>query len=77
MQRCCPHSCKTGAFTREDCKSAKGYGTCIYPNDAQCDKLKFSTVPNDRTGSKKHVKEGKNIEIVPQKILVFRLSYLG
>ena len=66
MKRCCPDSCKTGAFTREDCKSATGYGTCIYPNDAQCDKSGFSTVSDDPTGSKFYVKDDKKIEIVRQ-----------
>ena len=36
MRRCCPDSCNTGNFTKEDCLRFGGAGTCIYPNDAQC-----------------------------------------
>ena len=43
MKRCCPEACKTGKFTEYDCNSAKGSGTCIYPNVAQCGKVGEST----------------------------------
>ena len=43
MKRCCPEACNTGKFTEVDCKFAKGSGTCIYPNDAQCGKVGEST----------------------------------
>ena len=36
MRRCCPVSCTSGVFTEEDCLAYAGDGTCIYPNDAQC-----------------------------------------
>ena len=47
FRRCCPESCKTGSFTRDDCDSfdpSYEYnrfhsGTCIYPNEAQCDSV--------------------------------------
>ena len=30
MMRCCPETCNTGAFTREDCNGYDGFGKCIY-----------------------------------------------
>ena len=36
MMRCCPEACNTGTFTEEDCNGFGGLGTCVYPNDAQC-----------------------------------------
>ena len=36
MKRCCPESCNSGVLTEDDCNGLSGYGTCIYPNDAQC-----------------------------------------
>ena len=36
MRRCCPVSCGTGALFKTDCDQLTDYGTCTYPNDAQC-----------------------------------------
>ena len=36
MKRCCPESCDSGIFTRDDCNSAKGIGDCNYTNITQC-----------------------------------------
>ena len=36
MKRCCPDTCNTGVFTEDDCNSFDGFGTCTYPNEAQC-----------------------------------------
>ena len=37
MKRCCPKTCEnTKPFTEYECRVAKGKGTCIYPNEAQC-----------------------------------------
>ena len=54
MMRCCPEACKTGKFTEEDCKSAKGSGTCIYPNVAQCGKVGESTGSPEPTYGKSY-----------------------
>ena len=37
MRRCCPDSCNTGTFTEDQCNNFSGSGTCVYPNDAQCE----------------------------------------
>ena len=52
MKRCCPEACKSGKFTEYDCKFARGSGTCIYPNVAQCGKVGESTVSPEPTISK-------------------------
>ena len=36
LRRCCPESCGTWEFTKQDCLSFSGSGTCTYPNEAQC-----------------------------------------
>ena len=37
MKRCCPESCRSGAFFESDCEKDGGKGKCIYPNEAQPD----------------------------------------
>ena len=44
VKRCCPKACNSGKFTKEDCDSYSGQGTCIYPNDAQCPGLMIQDI---------------------------------
>ena len=47
FRRCCPESCKTGIFTRDNCDAfdpgneynRDNSGSCKYPNEAQCDSV--------------------------------------
>ena len=48
MKRCCPETCKTGAFNEADCNSFSGKGDCKYPNSAQCPKTGSLRNNNDR-----------------------------
>ena len=35
--RCCPTTCKNSfPFDNVKCEASDSYGTCTYPNDAQC-----------------------------------------
>ena len=37
LRRCCPNSCGTGVLTESGCNAlGNAFGTCIYPNAAQC-----------------------------------------
>ena len=41
-KRCCPYACEVKVpFTREVCSLVTSSGTCVYPNKAQCGKLKI------------------------------------
>ena len=41
MRRCCPESCKSGKFTKEDCDIFPGDGTCSFPTSAtMCDVIR-------------------------------------
>ena len=40
--RCCPESCGTGSLTESECNALEGWGTCVYPNNAQnCGKSNY------------------------------------
>ena len=36
FKRCCPISCGSENFTKEECNKSSGKGSCVYPNEAQC-----------------------------------------